>query len=85
MADVVTNVSVIPNVSLTSPPVNNSGTEALAVALLKSSENQAATTASLIAALAPQREPAMPSSRKQQSDQTMLYVVIGLVIFVFWK
>lgn len=85
MADVETNVQVTPNITLTSPPVNNSGSEAIAVALVKSSENQAAATASLINALVPQGEATMPGTKKPNDSNAMNLLLLGLIALLLWK
>lgn len=85
MADVETNVQVTPNITLTSPPVNNSGSDAIAVALVKSSENQAAATASLIHALVPQGEATMPRTKKANDSNTMNLLLLALIAFLIWK
>ncbi len=83
MADVETNVQVTPNITLTSP--SNNGSEAIAVALLKSSENQALATASLINALAPQREATMPTKEKKKSDNYLKLALVALIALSLWK
>jgi hypothetical protein len=85
VADVETNVQVIPQITLTSPPPNNSGSEAIAAALLKASENQAAATASLISALAPVREAEMPTSQKKKRADTTKLMLFALIAFLLWK
>lgn len=82
MAEAEVTVDVTPqtSVSLTAPPIN---TEPLAAALLKSSENQAAATMTLAAALRPQSEPALPGGKKK--SQAMNAVLLVLIVFLIWK
>ena len=85
MAEVQTNVQVTPNITLTSP-TNAAGSEVLAAALLKSSENQAASTQALVAALVGAREPAagLPAKKKQQTNAINAGLV-ALIVFLLWK
>jgi hypothetical protein len=65
--------------------VNNAGSESIAAALLKSSENQAVATATLAAALAPQREATMPDSEKKTADNKLNLALLALIAFALWK
>lgn len=87
MAESTTNVQVTPTTTITlpSPPVNNAGSEAIAAALLKSSENQAVATASLAAALAPQREATMPTNAKKTADNKLNLALLAIIAFALWK
>lgn len=87
MADSETTVNVTPNTSITlqAPAVNNAGSEAIAVALVKSSENQAAATASLINALVPQGEATMPGTKTPNDSNAMNLLLLGLIALLLWK
>lgn len=83
MADVETNVQVTPTITL--PAQSSAGSEAIALALLKSSENQAASTVSLINALAPQREAdSLAGPSKKSTDSTNL-ILLGLIVWLAMK
>lgn len=83
MADVETNVQVTPTITL--PAASSAGSEAIALALLKSSENQAASTVSLINALAPQREAdSLAAPSKNSTDSTNI-ILLGLIVWLAMK
>ena len=82
MASATTKVTVEPTTTVnTTVP-----TEPLAAALLKSSENQAASTQALVAALVGAREPAagLPAKKKQQTNAINAGLV-ALIVFLLWK
>lgn len=83
MADSDVRVEVNPTTTLIAPPIN---TEPIAAALLKSSENQAAATLTLAAALAPApaRESSMAGGTKNKSTAMQLSLV-ALIVFLLWK
>lgn len=81
MADSDVKVEVNPTTTLIAPPIN---TEPIAAALLKSSENQAAATLTLAAALAPTREPSMAGGTKNKSTAMQL-ALVALIVFLLWK
>ena len=59
-------------------------TEPLAAALLKSSENQAAATMALAAALKPVSEPG-PLGSLTKNTTTLNLALLGLIAFLLWK
>lgn len=81
MADSDVKVEVNPTTTLIAPPIN---TEPIAAALLKSSENQAAATLTLAAALAPAREPSMAGGSTNKSTGIQL-ALVALIVFLLWK
>jgi len=78
-----TTLTVTPHtsVSLSAPPIN---TEPIAAALLRSSENQAASTMALAAALKPAREAAMPGGATP-ANKTMDLALLALIVFLILK
>lgn len=85
MADSVTTVNVTPNTTITLPSPDNSGSQAIAAALLKSSENQAISTASLISAMTPQPQAVMPDTSKQQSADKLNLGLLAIIGLLLWK
>ena len=77
-------VNVTPNTTITLPS-SDIGFQTIAAALLKSSENQAIGTASLAAALAPQREAKMPATEKKKSDNYLNLALLALIAVALWK
>ena len=81
MASATTNVTVEPTTTVnTTVP-----TEPLAAALLKSSENQAAATMALAAALKPQPEPGPLGGLVGGKHPTLNVALLGLIVFLLWK
>jgi hypothetical protein len=81
VADSEVKVEVNPTTSLIAPPIN---TEPLAAALLKSSENQAAATMTLAAALSPQKEANSLTTTNGKPDPINL-LLIGLIVWLAFK
>lgn len=59
-------------------------TEPLAAALLKSSENQAAATMALAAALKPVSEPG-PLGLGSGKNAALNLALLGLIVFLIWR
>lgn len=81
MAEVTSNVQVQPTTTVnTTVP-----TEPLAAALLKSSENQAAATMALAAALKPQPEPSLLGNLGKGNNGAVNLALLGLIVLLLWK